>query len=189
MILLIDNYDSFVYNLARYMGELGMETRVVRNDKINVPEIARLKPRAIVLSPGPCAPDQAGVCLDAIKGLGHKIPILGVCLGHQAIGQAYGGRITRSAPMHGRSSLIHHNGTGVFAGLPDPLKVGRYHSLIVANDELPHDLIPTAHAADGAIMALRHARHPVAGVQFHPESILTDHGHQILRNFMSEHVR
>lgn len=189
MILLIDNYDSFVYNLARYVGELGYAQKVVRNDKITLAEIRGLAPDAIILSPGPCAPDGAGICLELIRELSATTPILGVCLGHQCIGQAYGGRVARAErPVHGKTSLIHHDNQGIFTDLPDPLKVARYHSLIVQNP-LPPVLQATAHTADGTVMALAHIERPVIGIQFHPESVLTDHGHRLLQNFFSLYIR
>lgn len=188
MILLIDNYDSFVYNLARYVSELGYAKTVVRNDKITVAEIRKMNPEAIILSPGPCTPDESGICLDLIRELGKTTPILGICLGHQCIGQAYGGRIVRAnRPMHGTTSLIHHDSKGIFSSLPDPLRVARYHSLVVETP-LPPALRTTAHAADGTLMALEHIEHPVVGLQFHPESILTDHGHSLLKNFFLQKV-
>ncbi|BDG60637.1 anthranilate synthase component II [Caldinitratiruptor microaerophilus] len=185
MILVIDNYDSFTYNLVQYLGELGARMEVYRNDRITVPEIRALAPEGIVLSPGPCTPDEAGVTLDVVRELGATTPILGVCLGHQAIGQAYGGRVVR-APylMHGKTSPIHHRGDPLFAGLPSPFTATRYHSLIVDRDSLPGSLEVTAETADGLIMGLRHREHPVWGVQFHPESILTEGGHRLLRNFL-----
>jgi anthranilate synthase/aminodeoxychorismate synthase-like glutamine amidotransferase len=184
MILLLDNFDSFVYNLARYLEELGRETRVVRNDAIDVAGVRKLRPEAIVISPGPCDPPRAGVSLAVVRELGSEIPILGVCLGHQAIGAAYGGRVERGEPVHGRSSPVHHDGRGVFHGLPSPLRAGRYHSLVVAREGLPPELEVTATLDDGTIMALRHRRFPVAGIQFHPESVLTEHGHELLENFL-----
>ena len=185
MILLIDNYDSFVFNLARYARELGGETQVVRNDALTVSEIEALRPAAIILSPGPCTPAEAGICVEVVRRLGESTPILGVCLGHQAIAEAYGGTIARAPELvHGRSSSIEHDGAGLFAGLPRPLVVGRYHSLIVQAATLPAELRVTARTPEGLIMGLAHARHPVAGVQFHPESILTQAGHELLRNFL-----
>jgi anthranilate synthase/aminodeoxychorismate synthase-like glutamine amidotransferase len=185
MVLVIDNYDSFVHNLARYLRELGCETEIVRNDAITVDEVLRRAPSHVVLSPGPCTPNEAGVSLDLIRRLGGRIPILGVCLGHQAIGQAYGGRVVRALkPMHGRTSLVRHVGEGVFAGLPNPLRATRYHSLIVAGDDLPPELVATAYSEEGEIMGLKHRTHPVVGVQFHPEAVLTEHGHRLLRNFL-----
>jgi len=185
MILLIDNYDSFVYNLARYVGELGFSYEVFRNDVISLPDIIELNPSHIILSPGPCSPNEAGICLELIQALYKTMPLLGVCLGHQAIAQAFGGIITRAKqPMHGRSSLIQHNGSGVFQGLPNPLKVGRYHSLAVSLENLPTCLIKTAMTDDGEIMALEHQNYPVVGLQFHPESVLTQYGHRLLENFL-----
>ncbi|MEO7456087.1 MAG: aminodeoxychorismate/anthranilate synthase component II [Gemmatimonadaceae bacterium] len=187
MILVIDNYDSFTYNLVQYLGELGAEVAVYRNDQITVPGIVALAPSAIVLSPGPCAPAQAGVTVDVIRSLGHRVPTLGVCLGHQAIGEAYGGRVVRAArAVHGKTSRITHGGRDLFAGLPSPLEVGRYHSLGVEHASLPAELEIVAAAVDdpSEIHALRHVTHPVWGVQFHPESVLTPLGKQILRNFL-----
>jgi anthranilate synthase/aminodeoxychorismate synthase-like glutamine amidotransferase len=177
MIALIDNYDSFVYNLARYFERLGRETLVARNDALDVEAIRKLRPDAIVLSPGPCAPNEAGCSLAVVRELHREFPLLGVCLGHQAIGQAFGGHVVRAAePMHGRTSPVEHDGRGLFAGAPNPLTVCRYHSLVVEEATLPPELEITARAADGAIMGLRHRTLPVEGVQFHPESILTEAG-------------
>lgn len=185
MILVIDNYDSFVFNLARYFQRLGQETRVVRNDALDVDAIRQLQPAAIVLSPGPCAPDQAGCSLAIVRELSGEIPILGVCLGHQAIGQAFGGRIVRAPrPVHGSASAILHDGTSIFAGLPSPLQAARYHSLVVEAATLPACLEPTAWSEDGCLMACEHRDHPVVGVQFHPESILTEHGYDLLAAFL-----
>ena len=185
MILVIDNYDSFVHNLARYLRELGCETAVVRNDAVDVAAVARRRPSHIVISPGPCTPKEAGVSVALVERLGVEIPILGVCLGHQAIAQAYGGRIVRARrPMHGKTSLVRHDGRDVFAGLPDPLRVTRYHSLVVAPEPWPAELEATAWSEEGEVMGLRHRRHPVFGVQFHPEAVLTEHGHDLLRNFL-----
>ncbi len=187
MLLVIDNYDSFTYNLVQYLGELGAEIAVRRNDAVTVNEIAEMAPAAIVLSPGPCAPAQAGITVDVIRALGHQIPILGVCLGHQAIGEAYGGKVVRAArAVHGKTSRITHDGVDLFAGLPSPLEVGRYHSLVVEHSSLPASLEIVAASVDDPteIHALRHREHPVWGVQFHPESVLTPHGKQLLRNFL-----
>jgi anthranilate synthase component II len=187
MILVIDNYDSFTYNLAQYLGELGQEPVVRRNDAITVGEVGELSPDAIVLSPGPCTPAQAGVTVPVIQRWGDRIPILGVCLGHQAIGEAYGGRVVRAGRvMHGKTSRVVHDGTGIFAGLPSPLTVMRYHSLVVERHSLPAGLDVVATAADdpSEVHALRHRAHRVWGVQFHPESILTEGGKTILRNFL-----
>jgi anthranilate synthase/aminodeoxychorismate synthase-like glutamine amidotransferase len=187
MILVIDNYDSFVHNLARCFRELGHDTHVVRNDSVEVEEIAALRPSHIVISPGPCTPNEAGVSVAAVRELGPTIPLLGVCLGHQCIGQAFGGRIARARrPMHGKTSTIRHDGAGVFAGLPDPLRVTRYHSLVVSETGLPDELIVTARSDEGEIMALRHRGHPIVGVQFHPEAVLTERGYDLLRNFLME---
>ena len=186
MILLIDNYDSFVYNLARYVSELGNEPYVVRNDRVTIQQIeSQIKPSHIIISPGPCGPEQAGISINVIKKLGGRIPILGVCLGHQAIGHAYGATVERSEhPMHGKSSLIYHQQQQLFLGLSNPLRVGRYHSLIVRAENLPSELRITARTEEGIIMALQHQRYPVFGVQFHPESILTEQGHGLLKNFL-----
>lgn len=184
MILLIDNYDSFVHNLARYVRELGYETRVVRNDMITVAEVEAMQPTHLIFSPGPCTPNEAGITLSVIEAFAGKIPMLGVCLGHQAIGQAFGGRVVRAKhPCHGKDSLIRHTEAGVFEGLPQPLRVGRYHSLAVSEEGLPDCLMVTARAESGEIMALSHREHPIVGVQFHPESILTEYGYALLRNF------
>jgi anthranilate synthase component II len=187
MLLVIDNYDSFTYNLVQYLGELGAEIVVRRNDAVTVAEVGEMAPSGIVLSPGPCAPAQAGVTVEVIRAWGHRIPILGVCLGHQAIGEAYGGRVVRaSRAVHGKTSRILHDGTGLFEGLPSPLQVGRYHSLVVERDSLPSSLQVMATAADDPreIHALRHATFPVWGVQFHPESVLTPEGKRLLENFL-----
>jgi anthranilate synthase/aminodeoxychorismate synthase-like glutamine amidotransferase len=187
MILVIDNYDSFTYNLVQYLGDLGADPVVRRNDAIDVEAIGALRPRAIVLSPGPCTPAEAGITVPVVRRWGAEIPILGVCLGHQAIGEAYGGRVVRAARvMHGKTSAIRHDGTGIFEGLPDPLPVMRYHSLVVEARTLPDELEVVARAADDPteIHALRHRTHPVWGVQFHPESILTTGGRELLANFL-----
>jgi anthranilate synthase component 2 len=185
MLLVIDNYDSFTYNLVQYLGELGARLRVVRNDALDVDGIARLAPERVVISPGPGHPDQAGVSLDVIRRLGPTTPILGVCLGHQAIGQAFGATVARArTQMHGKTSDIRHDGCGVFAGLSNPFVATRYHSLVVLADTVPPDLEVTARAEDGEVMGLRHRRHPIEGVQFHPESILTVEGKRLLANFL-----
>jgi para-aminobenzoate synthetase component II len=185
VIVVVDNRDSFVHTLARYARELGHDTVVVRCDAVSVDDVAALGPSHIVLSPGPCTPDEAGVSVDLVRELGPSVPVLGVCLGHQCVGRAYGGTVARALrPMHGRASPISHDGEGLFAGLPDPLVAGRYHSLVVSPDGLPGDLVVTARSAEGEIMGLRHRRHPVAGVQFHPESVLTEHGHALLGAFL-----
>jgi len=185
MLLLIDNYDSFTYNLVHFLGEEGAECVVRRNDALTAAEALAMKPQAIVLSPGPCTPDDAGICLELIRLAAGAVPILGVCLGHQAIGQAYGGKIVRArVPMHGKLSSITHDGTGVFRGMPKGFRATRYHSLIVERASLPADLAVTAETDDGTIMGLAHRKHPVHGVQFHPESIATEHGHSILGNFL-----
>ena len=185
MILLIDNYDSFTWNLVQYLGDLGAQCDVRRNDRITVADALALRPGAIVLSPGPCTPNEAGICLDLIAASA-AIPLLGVCLGHQAIGQAFGGHVVRApAPMHGKLSRIRHDGTGVFAGLPSPFEATRYHSLIVAEDSLPAALVATAWSEDNLVMGLRHRDRPLWGVQFHPESIASQHGHALLANFLA----
>ena len=185
MLILIDNYDSFTYNLVHFLSELGAECRVFRNDKITVDEVIGLDPQGIVLSPGPCTPNEAGICLDLIARAGPTIPLLGVCLGHQAIGQVYGGNVVRAPVlMHGKLSRINHTGKGVFKSLPKSFEVTRYHSLIVDRDSLPECLAVTAHTSDGIIMGVQHATHPVHGVQFHPESIASEHGHALLANFL-----
>jgi anthranilate synthase/aminodeoxychorismate synthase-like glutamine amidotransferase len=185
MLILIDNYDSFVHNLARYFQRLGQETLVVRNDALSAEDVVKRRPKAIVISPGPCAPADAGCSLDIVRRAAGKIPILGVCLGHQAIGAAFGAEIVRAQdPMHGRASRITHDGLDLFAGLSDPLTVGRYHSLVVDEATLPPDLNTTARSEDGTIMALAHREWPVFGVQFHPESILSEQGYLLLANFL-----
>lgn len=185
MILVIDNYDSFTYNLVQYLGELGAEIEVCRNDKVTISEIEAMAPERIVISPGPCTPNEAGISVDVVRDLGGKIPILGVCLGHQAIGQAFGGRVVR-APylMHGKISRIHHDGKSVFKGLDQDFVATRYHSLIVEKESLPDELEISATTADGLIMGLRHREKMIEGVQFHPESILTKPGKSLLKNFM-----
>lgn len=193
MLLMIDNYDSFTYNLVQYFGELGEDVKVVRNDALTVAQIAALKPDHIVISPGPCTPNEAGVSLEVLEKLSGVVPILGVCLGHQSLGQAFGGEVVRARTiMHGKTSPIRHVGAGVFAGLPDPFVATRYHSLVVRKESLPDCLEITAWTEneDGTmdeIMGLRHKTLPVEGVQFHPESILTEHGHDMLRNFLRGH--
>lgn len=185
MLLLIDNYDSFTFNLVHFFGDLGAACEVARNDKITPGEALARQPEAIVLSPGPCTPNEAGICLGLIKAAAGRVPVLGVCLGHQAIGQAFGGRVIRApVPMHGKVSAIHHQGSDIFAGLPNPFTATRYHSLIVEKESLAEALVPTAFTEDGIIMGLRHRELPIYGVQFHPESIATSHGHDILGNFL-----
>lgn len=185
MILVIDNYDSFTYNLVQYLGELGEEVKVYRNDEIDIAGIEALAPDHILISPGPCTPNEAGISLDVISHFKGVIPIFGVCLGHQAIGQAFGGNVIRAERlMHGKTSEIQHTGGSVFEGLPVPFTATRYHSLIVEKETLPAELEITAWTEEGEIMGLRHKQYPVEGVQFHPESIITDHGHQMLRNFL-----
>lgn len=190
MILLIDNYDSFTYNIEQYLGELGQKVKVIRNDKITLAQIARMKPDAIVISPGPGNPDEAGVTLEAIATFAGKIPLLGICLGHQAIGQVFGGRVKRAPRMmHGKTSVIKHDGKGVFKGIPNPVEVTRYHSLHVEEESLPSSLKVTAMTEDGVIMGLRHKKFLVEGVQFHPESYKTEHGHRMLDNFLKLALR
>jgi anthranilate synthase component 2 len=191
MILMIDNYDSFTYNLVQYLGELGVEVEVRRNDALSVSDVAALKPKGVVISPGPRTPNEAGISVELIKQLGGKLPILGVCLGHQAIGQAFGGKIVHAGQvMHGKVSRIRHTGKGVFRGLPDGFEATRYHSLVIAKDSVPDCLEVTAWTEDDKggmeeIMGVRHKTLPIEGVQFHPESILTQHGHDLLRNFLT----
>jgi len=185
MILVIDNYDSFTYNLVHYVNELGAETLVRRNDKVSVQDALALAPEAVLLSPGPCTPDEAGICLPLLRGAPADLPILGVCLGHQAIGQAYGGEVIRAKSlMHGKTSKIHHEGKGIFKGLPDGFTGTRYHSLSVRRENLPAVLEVTAWTDDGEIMGFQHRERPVHGVQFHPESIATEYGHELLANFL-----
>jgi len=185
MYLVIDNYDSFTYNLVHFLGELGAETEVWRNDAIAVDQVMEKRPRGIVISPGPCDPDRAGICLELVARAAGQIPLLGVCLGHQAVGQAFGGRVVRAPlPMHGKVSAIHHQGSGVFAGLDNPFQATRYHSLVVARDGLPDCLRVTAETEDGLIMGLSHREYPVHGVQFHPESIASQFGHRLLDGFL-----
>ncbi len=190
MLLMIDNYDSFTYNLVQYLGELGADVRVFRNDEISVAEIEKLAPEKLVISPGPCTPNEAGVSVAAIKTFAGRIPLLGVCLGHQSIGQAFGGKIVHASEiMHGKTSMIHHKDVGVFKGLGNPLEATRYHSLVIEKDSLPDCLEVTAWTENGAggieeIMGVRHKEMAVEGVQFHPESILTEHGHDMLKNFL-----
>ena len=185
MLILIDNYDSFTYNLVHFLGELGAQCEVIRNDKMSAADVLKKKPKGIVLSPGPCTPNEAGICLDLIAKANGTLPILGVCLGHQAIGQIYGGRIVRApVPMHGKLSRIHHTGKSVFRGLNNDFMATRYHSLTIAPESMPADLEVTATADDGVIMGVMHKKHPVHGVQFHPESIASENGHALLQNFL-----
>lgn len=185
MLLMIDNYDSFTYNLVQYLGELGQDVRVFRNDEIDLAKIAELKPQYIVISPGPCTPNEAGISVPLIHEFAGKIPLLGVCLGHQSIGQAFGGNIVHAKQlMHGKTSLIHHKDAGVFRGLPDPYTATRYHSLVIDKNTLPDCLEVTAWTDDGEIMGVRHKSMPIEGVQFHPESVLTEYGHELLDNFL-----
>ena len=189
MLLMIDNYDSFTYNLVQYLGELGADVQVVRNDQVTVEDIAGLRPQRIVISPGPCSPDEAGVSVAAIKQFAGKLPLLGVCLGHQAIGAAFGGKVVHARTlMHGKTSPIEHSGAGVFAGLPSPFVATRYHSLAIERATLPACLEVTAWTADGEIMGVRHREFTVEGVQFHPESILSEHGRKLLQNFLDMEV-
>jgi anthranilate synthase/aminodeoxychorismate synthase-like glutamine amidotransferase len=185
MLLMIDNYDSFTYNLVQYFGELGQELKVYRNNKITIPEIENMKPDRIVISPGPCTPKEAGISIDVIRHFTGKVPILGVCLGHQSIGEAFGGDVVR-APylMHGKTSMIHHDGKTIFSGLPNPFEATRYHSLIIKRETIPAVLEVSAWTDDGIIMGVRHKQHRLEGVQFHPESILTGAGKDLLRNFL-----
>ena len=184
-VLLIDNYDSFVHNLARYLRELGQPVEVRRNDAIDLDAIAAARPSHVVISPGPCRPEQAGISLEVVRRFAGEIPLLGVCLGHQCIAQAYGGRVLRAERvMHGKTSAVTHDGTGLFNGIPSPFRATRYHSLVAEPGSLPADLEVTARSDDGVIMAIQHRRLAVAGVQFHPEAVLTEHGHRLLRNFL-----
>ncbi len=185
MIVVLDNYDSFTYNLVQYIGEMGVEQRVVRNDQITVAELSAMKPDGIIISPGPCTPSEAGISVESVQSLFRQVPILGVCLGHQAIGEAFGGKIVRAPSIvHGKTSSIIHNGKGIFSGVPSPFVATRYHSLIVEKSSFPDTLEITAWTEDGVIMGLRHKDAPTFGVQFHPESIATQHGKAILRNFL-----
>ncbi len=189
MILLIDNYDSFTYNLYQYFGTFTTDIEVVRNDKITLAEIERLHPEKIVLSPGPKDPSQAGICVDLVRHFYKDVPIMGVCLGHQCIGAAFGGRVTYAkAIFHGKQSLVTHDGTGVFSGIDSPIKAARYHSLALTKEDLPDCLRVTAQTADGEIMAIRHKEYPVVGLQFHPESIYTEHGKRIIENFVNDKI-
>ena len=185
MLVMIDNYDSFTYNLVQYLGELGADVKVFRNDETTVDELKALQPERIMISPGPCTPNEAGISMDVIRAFAGEVPILGVCLGHQTIGQVYGGKVVR-APylMHGKLSKVHHTGKGIFAGLPQDFSATRYHSLVVDRDTLPEELEVTAETSDGIIMGMQHTRYPVHGVQFHPESIASEYGHQLLANFL-----
>ncbi|MGE7273381.1 aminodeoxychorismate/anthranilate synthase component II [Brevibacillus panacihumi] len=190
MILMIDNYDSFTYNLVQYVGELGEELQVYRNDKITLEEIERLNPDYLMISPGPCTPNEAGISMDVIRHFAGKIPILGVCLGHQSIGQVFGGKVVRAERlMHGKTSDVFHDGKTIFQGIPSPFTAARYHSLLVEEVSLPDELEVTARTADGEIMAVRHRDYPIEGVQFHPESIITQHGKQLLKNFLTAYER
>ncbi|MFV0515577.1 MAG: anthranilate synthase component II [Jhaorihella sp.] len=187
MLLLIDNYDSFTYNLVHYLGELGTDVSVIRNNAITVAEAMAMKPAGILLSPGPCDPDRAGICLDLTRAAAEtRTPLLGVCLGHQTIGQAFGGKVVQAREIvHGKTGMVQHTGTGLFSGLPTPFKATRYHSLVVDRDSLAGDLALTGWLEDGTVMAIRHRDLPIHGVQFHPESIASEHGHALLRNFLS----
>ena len=186
MLLMIDNYDSFTYNLVQYLGELGCDVKVARNDELTVDAIEKLAPERIVISPGPCTPNEAGVSLELVRRMAGRVPLLGVCLGHQAIGQAFGGRVVHAKTlMHGKISAIHHSGKGVFRGLPSPYNATRYHSLAIERASCPAELEVTAWTEDGEIMGVRHKSMNVEGVQFHPESILTEHGHKLLANFLA----
>jgi anthranilate synthase/aminodeoxychorismate synthase-like glutamine amidotransferase len=186
MILVLDNYDSFVYNLSRYLRELGCATEVVRNDRVTVADVERLAPQAIVISPGPCTPARAGISVELVRSLSTSIPILGVCLGHQVIGEALGGQVVRArVPVHGTSWLVRHESTPLFAGLSNPFRAGRYHSLCVVEESLPPEVRVTARTDDGVVMAIEHRTRPLFGVQFHPESVLTESGHRLLANFLA----
>ncbi len=186
MILVLDNYDSFVYNLARYIEQLGFKTMVRRSDTLSIADIEALKPQAIVISPGPCTPNEAGISLAVLEQLRSKIPILGICLGHQAIGQAFGGTVKKALyPAHGKARAVHHSGEGIFKGIKNPLMVGRYHSLIVSEDAFPSELKVTSYSEEKEIMSLEHQAHKIYGLQFHPESVLTENGHQLLQNFLN----
>lgn len=186
MLLVIDNYDSFVYNLVRYARELGAEVQVARNDALDLDGVRALRPSHVLLSPGPQTPREAGICVELVRQLGAQIPVLGVCLGHQCIGEAFGGRTVRARrPMHGKASPVWHTGEGLFAGLPNPFQAGRYHSLVIDPETLPDELLVTARSAEGEIMAVQHRDWPVFGVQFHPESVLTEHGYDLLRAFLA----
>ncbi|WNC15028.1 aminodeoxychorismate/anthranilate synthase component II [Brevibacillus brevis] len=190
MILMIDNYDSFTYNLVQYVGELGEELQVYRNDKITLEEIERLSPDYLMISPGPCTPNEAGISMEAIRHFAGKIPILGVCLGHQSIGQVFGGKVIRAERlMHGKTSEVFHDGKTIFQDIPSPFTAARYHSLIVEESTIPSELEVTARTAEGEIMAIRHREYPIEGVQFHPESIITQHGKQLLKNFLTSYAR
>lgn len=189
MIIMIDNYDSFTYNLVQFVGELGEELQVYRNDKITIEEIERLSPDYLMISPGPCTPNEAGISMDAIRHFAGKIPILGVCLGHQSIGQVFGGKVIRAQRlMHGKTSEVYHDGKTIFQGIPSPFTAARYHSLIVEEETIPDVLEVTARTAEGEVMAVRHREYPIEGVQFHPESIITQHGKQLLRNFLTAYA-
>ena len=186
MVVVIINYDSFVYNLVQYLQELGQKVRVFRNDRVTLKQIEALSPTHLVISPGPCTPNEAGISLAAVKHFAGRIPLLGVCLGHQAIGQAFGGRVIRTKrPVHGKTSLVYHNGAGIYRGLPNPFEAARYHSLVVEKETLPDCLVITAQTGQGEIMGLRHRRYAVEGVQFHPESVLTNAGKKLLHNFLT----
>jgi anthranilate synthase component 2 len=190
VLLLIDNYDSFTYNLAHRLGELGADVKVVRNDAVTIAEVERMAPERIVISPGPGRPESAGISIDLLKRFAGRVPLLGVCLGHQALAVAFGGRVDRApAPMHGKISMVTHEGSHLFAGLTEPIEAGRYHSLVIARDAVPADFVVSAWVAeDRTIMGVRHTTHPVYGVQFHPESVLTPVGHRVLQNFLESHV-
>jgi anthranilate synthase/aminodeoxychorismate synthase-like glutamine amidotransferase len=186
MILVIDNYDSFVHNIVRYVRELGADCRIVRNDEVSVESIVVMTPSHLIISPGPCTPDDAGICVEVVRRLKGACPVLGICLGHQCIAQAYGAKVVRAAvPVHGKVSAIHHDGSGLFAGLPSPFRATRYHSLVVDDASVPAELRVTARAGDGEVMALQHTRWQVHGLQFHPESVLTEHGYRLIHQFLS----
>ncbi|QDX92099.1 aminodeoxychorismate/anthranilate synthase component II [Brevibacillus laterosporus] len=190
MIIMIDNYDSFTYNLVQYVGELGEELRVFRNDKITLKEIENMKPDYLMISPGPCTPNEAGISMDVIRYFAGKVPILGVCLGHQSIGQVFGGKIVRAERlMHGKTSEVLHDGKTIFAGIPSPFQAARYHSLLIQEESIPEELEITARTPEGEIMAIRHRELPIEGVQFHPESIITQYGKQMLKNFLTAYAK
>lgn len=185
MLLVIDNYDSFVFNLVQYLGKLGAQMEIVRNDKVSIEDVDRMKPEKIVISPGPGTPESAGICVELIKHFAGKVPILGVCLGHQCIGKAFGAKVVLAkVPMHGKTSVITHAGTGILTSIPQDLTVARYHSLVIEKESMPDHLVVTAFSEDGSVMAIQHSRHPIFGVQFHPESIASLYGMEVLQNFL-----
>lgn len=189
MIVMIDNYDSFTFNLVQYVGELGQELQVYRNDQITIEQIEALAPDYLMISPGPCTPNEAGISMEVVRHFAGKIPLLGVCLGHQSIGQVFGAKVVRAQRlMHGKTSAVHHDGKTIFRGIPSPFMAARYHSLILAEDSIPDELEVSARTAEGEVMAVRHKRYPIEGVQFHPESIITEHGKQLLQNFLNAYA-